>query len=390
MTHSVVQRINELGPALAETADETEELGRLSDAAVKLVRDAGVMRMLQPKEHGGFEADPGDFAEAVMATASWCGSTGWVCGVGGVHPWEMALMDPTLQQQVWGEDQDTWIASPYAPGGFTVPTEGGYRLSGRWPFSSGTDHCQWVFLGTILGTDPKTPAQPIRGLHVVLPRSDYEILADSWQVMGLRGTGSKDVVVNDAFIPTYRTIGAETMVDGPTSRPEPLYRIPFYSIFPLGITASVVGMAEGLLRVHLEQARTRKTWSGAPSYVEDGTTTAPVAGAAAEIAASHALLVDNITRIFDKVAAGQEITVLDRAIARRNQISCAWRAARAANEIFARSGGNAIRTDNPLQRYFRDINAGLQHAIHAPGHSYASSVKAEAGLELTPTEMVLI
>ena len=109
------------------------------------------MRMLQPVEHGGYAAHPVDFAEAVMEVAKGCGSSGWVCGVGGVHPWEMALMDARLQKEVWGEDQDTWIASPYMPSGVATPVEGGWRLTGRWQFSSGTDHCDWIFLGAFMG-----------------------------------------------------------------------------------------------------------------------------------------------------------------------------------------------------------------------------------------------
>ncbi|MGN6127437.1 MAG: hydroxylase, partial [Humibacter sp.] len=210
MTHTVVQKIIDSGPALAATVDESNRLGRLSDEAVRIIREAGTIRLLQPEAHGGMQVHPADFAEAVMATANYSPSAGWVTGVVGVHPWEMALMDPRLQDEVWGEEQDTWIASPYAPGGLAVPTEdgAGYTVSGRWPFSSGTDHCQWAFLGVMIGTPEGKPAQPPRSMHIVLPRSDYRIEDDSWDVMGLHGTGSKDLVAENAFVPAYRTIGS--------------------------------------------------------------------------------------------------------------------------------------------------------------------------------------
>src|SRR5512139_1612229 len=118
--HDVVSRAQAIAPQLAAFAEETEKLGKLSDQSVKLIRQAGVMRLLQPTEYGGHAAHPADFAQAVMEIAKACGSTGWVCGVGGVHPWEMALLDRRVQDEVWGDDPDTWIASPYMPSGIAV------------------------------------------------------------------------------------------------------------------------------------------------------------------------------------------------------------------------------------------------------------------------------
>ncbi|MFF9542522.1 acyl-CoA dehydrogenase family protein [Streptomyces albidoflavus] len=385
MTHEVVRRVEQSAALLAATAEETERLGRLSDSAVKLVRDAGVMRLLQPADHGGYAAHPGDFAEAVMAVARNCGSTGWVCGVGGVHPWEMALMDRRLQEEVWGENQDTWIASPYAPQGVAVPTDGGYRLGGRWNFSSGTDHCDWIFLGALVGDADGRPVQPAQGLHVVLPRADYTIVEDSWDVIGLCGTGSKDIVVDGAFVPSYRTIDSADTTEGSTAaeragRDETLYKLPFWTMFPLGITAAVVGMAEGALATHLDYQRERVTAMGV-RVKDDPYVLSVISEAAAEIAASRTQLLDGISRLYDTVDAGGEVRFEDRATVRRNQIRCAWRAVSAVDEIFARSGGNAVRRQNTMQRFWRDIHVGLQHAIHVPGSVYHAAALTSLGAE---------
>ena len=383
--HEVVSRARAIAPRLAEHAAETEALGRLSDSSVALIKEAGVMRMLQPVEYGGLAAHPADFAEAVMEIAHGCGSSGWVCGVGGVHPWEMALMDRKLQDEVWGSDQDTWIASPYMPSGVATEVDGGFVLNGRWQFSSGTDHCDWIFLGAVVGDRAGKPVKPFRAMHVVLPRADYAIVDDSWDVIGLRGTGSKDVVVDGAFVPTYRTIGTEEVTEGELAaaraeRTESVYKLPFWTIFPLGITSAVVGIAEGALQAHLDYQRDRVSAYGG-KVREDSSTLKVIAEASTEIAASRLQLLDGIKRIYDKIEAGESVSFADRAFQRRNQIRAAWRAVDAVDEIFARSGGNAVRRDTTLQRFWRDAHVGLQHAIHTKGTALDAAALVEMGVE---------
>ncbi|MEV7978151.1 hydroxylase [Streptomyces sp. NPDC086519] len=393
MTHEVVGRVEEAGPELAALADENESLGRLSDRTVDLLKSAGVIRLLQPKEFGGFGAHPRDFAEAVMAVARHDGAAGWVCGVVGVHPWELAQMDPRLAHEVWDDDPDTWIASPYMPNGIADPVDGGYVLSGRWPFSSGSDHCRWDFLGALVGDGKGGPAGPITVLHVVLPRSDYEIVDGTWDVVGLSGTGSKDVVVDKAFVPEYRTIRQEGVQAGAAAEAagltDSVYKLPFASMFPLGITAAVIGICEGALALHLSQQKDRVAVTGI--QVRDDPYVLYAAGeAAAEIAASRVQLVDGISRMYDQIEAGRPVTIEDRATVRRNQVRCAWRAVSALDEIFARSGGNAIRKGNPIQRYWRDAHVGLQHMIHVPGTAYHAYPLAQMGLDLPESMRAVI
>ncbi|MEU6201125.1 hydroxylase [Streptomyces sp. NPDC047061] len=393
MAHEVVERVEQYGPKLAELAAGNEKLGKLSDETVGLLRSAGVLRLLQPVKFGGYAAHPRDFAEAVMAVARHDGAAGWVCGVVGVHPWEAAQMDPRVAQEVWGENQETWIASPYMPNGIAEPVDGGYVLSGRWPFSSGTDHADWVFLGALVGDGKGRPASPPNVLHVILPRSSYEIIDDSWDVIGLCGTGSKDVVVDGAFVPAYRTVGQDEVSAGEAAVgngvDEALYRLPFTSMFPLGITSAVIGICEGALDLHLAQQRERVAVTGV--QVRDDPYVLYAAGeAAAEIAASRVQLIDGISRVYDRVAAGETVTIEERSDIRRNQVRCAWRAVSALDEIFTRSGGNVIRRGNPLQRYWRDAHVGLAHMIHVPGVAYHANSLAQMGIDLPPQLRVML
>ncbi|MEO9222522.1 MAG: acyl-CoA dehydrogenase family protein [Mycobacteriaceae bacterium] len=391
MPNEVLDRIDARAEQLQAEGPVNEKLGRLSDTAAAVLRESGAIRMLQPKSHGGLEVHPREYAETVMRVASLDGASGWVNGVVGVHPWELAFADPKVQDEVWGKDPDTWLASPYAPMGIARPVEGGYLFSGRWQFSSGTDHCKWIFLGGFVGNDEGKMAMPPQSLHLILPRSDYEIVEDSWDVAGLKGTGSKDVIVKDAFVPTYRTLEYAKVADGSQQREaglaNPLYRLPFSVAFPLGLTSAVIGMAEGALAHHLDYQRTRVQITGT-KIKDDPYVLYAISEAAAEIAASRTALLDNACRAYDMVAAGKTATLEDRAVGRRIQVQAARRAVSAVDEIMVRSGGNAMRMDNPLQRFWRDAHMGLAHAIHVPGSVFHASALTQLGIEPPPGPML--
>jgi 3-hydroxy-9,10-secoandrosta-1,3,5(10)-triene-9,17-dione monooxygenase len=386
MAHEVLERVQKAADYFEEHAEDAEQLGQLPDATVEQIKSTGIVRLLQPKEFGGYEAHPCDFLEGVMTLASRCGASGWVAGVVGVHPWELALFDPQVQHEIWDADPDTWIASPYQPGGRARAVDGGYLFSGRWQFSSGTDHCQWVVLGGLFVDDAGKPlADPGSG-HFVLPRSDYEIVEGSWEVAGLKGTGSKDLVIRDAFVPSYRIVDEAKLFRGDVSaesgRTSPLYRMPWMTLFPAAITASVIGMAEGALAATLAYQRSRVNVFET-KVVDDPHVMAAIGEAASEIDASRRQLIGNVTEIYDVLASGAEVTLGMRAKARRDQVRAAWRCTRAVDTLFASSGGNAIRLAKPIQRFWRDVNAGLNHAVHMSGPVYQGYTAVSMGIEPT-------
>lgn len=387
MAYEVLDNINEIADEIRSGADESDSLGRLSDGVAKGLRNAGLIRLLQRKKYDGFEAHPREFAETVMRTAAIYGSAGWVGGIVGVHPWQLAFADPKVQDEILGTDTNTWQASPYMPGGIATPVDGGYQLTGRWQFSSGTDHCDWIFLGAMVGDADGKPLMPPVGLHVILPRADYEIVADSWDVVGLRGTGSKDIIVSGAFVPEYRVMRGADVMDGTAAKEfgvtETLYRMPWSTMFPLGITAATIGICEGVLAAGLDYQRSRVGANGT-AIKDDPYVLHALGEAASEIDAARQQLLSNVDRIFDRVDAGEEIDFAGRAESRRNQIRSAWRAVRAADEVFDRSGGNALRMDNPLQRFWRDAHCGLHHAIHVTSTTYHASALASLGIDVPP------
>jgi 3-hydroxy-9,10-secoandrosta-1,3,5(10)-triene-9,17-dione monooxygenase len=384
MTELVLDRVMGIADQLREQAWHAEQIGMLTDETVKAMKAVGSIRQLQPAKHGGLEVHPREFAETVMATAAIDPSAGWIHGVVGVHPYQLAYADPQVGEEVWGDDIDTWMASPDAPQGVAKPVDGGYIFNGRWQFSSGTDHCDWIILGAMVGDAEGKPVMPPGILHMILPRKDYEIVEDSWNVVGLRGTGSKDVIVKDAFVPTYRTMDAFKVMDGGAQREagmtKPLYLMPWSTMFPLGISSAVIGIAEGALAAHLDYQRDRVGATGT-AIKEDPYAMFAIGEAAADINAARQELLANVDRIYDLVDAGKEVSFADRAAGRRTQVRGVWRAVMAVDQIFARSGGNALRMDKPLQRYWRDAHAGLNHAIHVPGTVYHASALSSLGID---------
>ena len=363
---------------------EADQLGKLADATVARMKDAGVIRMLQPVRYGGMEATPRQFAETVMGIAAVNPSAGWVAGIVGVHPWQLAMADTSVQDDVWGSDADTWMASPYMPNGAAIPVEGGYRMSGRWSFSSGTDHCTWAFLGAMAHEADGSMSLPPRMLHVIIPRTDYEIVEDSWDVVGLRGTGSKDLIVEDAFIPTERVMEYDHLIDGTqiakAGLEQTVYRMPWSCMFPLGISSATIGICEGFLDTAREYLEDRIGAQGT-AIKDDPYVLYQLGDAEAKVYQARQALIANAEEIWEIVDRGDEVGFDRRAQGRRTQVDVAWTAVRAIDNVYDRCGGTALRMDKPMQRFWRDAHAGLHHAIHVPSTVYHASALSGLGVD---------
>lgn len=355
-----------LTDVLFANAERADREGRLPVDIADEIRSSGIIRMLQPIEYGGFESHPVEFFEKVLEVGAAAPSAGWICGVVGVHPFEIAQAAPRLQEEIWGSDPDTWIASPYAPFGKAIPVEGGYRFSGRWPFSSGTDNCEWVVIGGKVVDDIGNPLTD--GLrHFVLHRSQYEVDQDSWDVIGLKSTGSKDLIVRDAFIPSYRVIDPRKLESGEAAasagRTSPLYRMHWYVMFTAAITAATLAMAEGAWTQFVTSVRDRRRDSGV-RVSSDPHMLATLSSTGADIQASRVNLLNDVNRMYDLAAAGELLNDRQRIEFRRNQVRISRRAAESVESLYIVSGGTALRADNPMQRYWRDIHGAVNHAAN--------------------------
>ena len=394
-TQAVIAGVTELLPTLRQRAQETEDARVVPAESVKSLEETGFFRLLQPKSAGGLEADPVTFFTAVRLIASACGSTGWVASVVGVHPWQLALFPQQAQDDVWGADPATRMSSSYAPTGKAKLVKGGgevggggYRLNGRWSFSSGCDHASWVLLGGIVTDDA---GQPVDFCTFLLPASDYTI-DDVWDTVGLRGTGSNDIVVEGAFVPGHRALSftgvTKIACPGHQVNPGPLYRIPFGSIFSYAITTPIIGMATGAYAAHVDyqRQRVRASYVGQRS-AEDPFAQVRIAEAAALIDAAWLALERDMTELMGHATSNEKIPLPLRLRVRRDQVTGTGQAIRAVDLLFENSGGRALKLGTPIQRFWRDAHAGRVHAINDPERALSTFGRGELGHDMPPDAM---
>jgi 3-hydroxy-9,10-secoandrosta-1,3,5(10)-triene-9,17-dione monooxygenase len=291
-----------------------------------------------------------------------CGSTAWVLANLASHHWMLAMWPPEAQEEIWGASPDRLVCSALIfPCGRARKVPGGYRLSGRWAFSSGIDAAAWNMIGALVHDEESGQTEQ---RIFILPQRDYRVL-DTWHVSGLCGTGSKDVEVEDAFVPAHRTLAAEAMREGRhpgrALNPGVLYRLPALSLFPFVTAGVLAGIARGALDDFIAATRTRLGNYTGRSLADFTTLQARIAEAAALVDAAEAVSLgdcDEATRI---VAEGGMPTLEQRARYLRDGAFAASLCTRAVDLLVTGTGGTAIYEKNPLQRAFRDIHAANAH-----------------------------
>jgi 3-hydroxy-9,10-secoandrosta-1,3,5(10)-triene-9,17-dione monooxygenase len=357
-------RAEALVPALRERAPRAEELRRLPDETIADLNESGLFRVLQPARVGGSECPFRALFELTAIIGQGCGSTAWVLANLAAHHWLLGMWHPEAQQEIWGESPDSLVSSAliFARGrARRVP--GGYRLSGRWPFSSGIDAATWNMLGAIVADEETGQSEPRMFL---VPARDYTVI-DTWQVIGLAGTGSKDVTVDDVFVPAYRTLSTERIRGGPNRgselNPGTLYKLPAVSLFAFAIAGVSLGIARGAIHHYAETTRTRLSSYSGKNLADFTNLQIHLAEASALADAAEAIVLrdcDEATRITE---AGVVPSLEQRARYRRDGAYAATMCTRAVDLLFTATGGGAIYARNPIQRAFRDVHAANAHYV---------------------------
>ena len=362
----LLQRARDMHPVLLGRCAEARELRRVPDQTIADFKAGGFFRMMQPARYGGYEMSPRHFYDVVFEIARACPSSGWVLSVVGVHSWQLGLLDDRAQREVWGDDDEVIISSSYAPKGVVESVEGGYKFSGEWQFSSGSDHCDWIFVGGVIPSAQEGAMPTISSF--LIPRNDYEII-DDWYTTGLQGSGSKTLRVEDAFVPEYRVHsfmeGFMCVSPGQAVNTSPVFKLPFGQVFVRAVSMPAVGATQGALDAYCEYNANRLNSVGMQAK-EFPASQAAGAEAQSVISTSRLKMHHAYDTLLAKASAGEPFTDIERAEFRYDACRSVDDCVKAVQLLLANSGGSAIYTGNRINDIFQDMLAFRQHAANQP------------------------
>ena len=368
---AMLDRIEALQPMLLANEELARSERRVPQENIDALQQAGFFRALQPSRWGGYELDPQAFFRMQLAIAECCMSTAWASGIVAVHAFQIALMDERAQQDVWGDNIHTRISSSYAPMGKVEVVDGGFRFSGRWGWSSGCDHCSWALLGGIL------PDGTYRTFLV--PNSDYRI-EDTWHSMGLQGTGSNDIVVENAFVPDYRThkqsdgfAGTNPGVDDNSAT---LYHLPWAQIFIRVVSTPAIGACNKALALYTDLVK-GKASGDLTKLAQDTGTQMRIAAAKNNIAEMTTVLLANFDAMMSALRASETITLEDRILYRYQASLVIEKSIEVVDSLFSSAGGASVFQGSAIQQCFLDIHTARAHVANNPT-SFARNLGAVA------------
>jgi 3-hydroxy-9,10-secoandrosta-1,3,5(10)-triene-9,17-dione monooxygenase len=381
----LIVRARAMIPTLKARAKSCTAARNVPAETIEEMQEAGFFRILQPKRFGGFEMSPNVFFDVQKLIAEGCMSTGWMYGVVGCHPYELALFHNKAQQEVWGEDSAMLVSSTYQPVGQVEVVDGGFTLSGRWGFSTGSLHCGWVLLGALVWPEGGPGSGPPDMRTFLLPRGDYQIIEGTWETFGLQGTGSFDIVVDKAFVPEYRTHramdGFLCQNPGQAENSGPLYSLPWAQVFVRSVSTAAFGGARAAVNAAMTIMKDRVSTNTGKASKAD-----PMLHAA--IAAAHSQIIEmeqNLRLTFDDLMAiaetRQPIPMEKRALYAYQSSMVVRRLARLVDDMVQLLGGRAIYMSSEIIQPWLDLNAARAHVANDPANRTPDVVGTMMGEE---------
>ncbi len=384
----LVERANALRPLLESNALETETNRRVVEENISAIREAGLFKIMVPKRFGGLETDLRTKLEVSAALAKGCGSTGWASTLMNVCSFFAGMASAQAQDDIWGNNPEARIAGVFAPLATTRKVEGGYVVNGKWPWSSGCLHSNWVMMGIPIVNEA---GDLIDQGAALMPLSDCTI-EDTWYVVGMKGSGSNTVVADDVFVPDHRIMSvSQTMAGNPPTpyKDEVLYRCSFIPVAALILAGPMMGLVKRAHEFVLEKATKRsisytfyKTQTESPSF---------------QLAVAEAgMLVDTVRMhvmracddIWSAAAANRLMTYEERARVRMDTGYAAKTAREAMDILLSAHGASSFAESSPLQRMWRDLETCSRHAVVSPEISSEVYGKALVGIEGGVTALV--
>jgi 3-hydroxy-9,10-secoandrosta-1,3,5(10)-triene-9,17-dione monooxygenase len=372
---AVAARAAALIPQLRDRSARTEELRRLPTETERDLDEAGLFRIVQPKRVGGFELDYVALVDCAEIIARADASVAWNLANLASHHWMLAMFDKRAQDLVWTKDPNALIASSFIfPAGRARKVDGGYRLRGSWPFSSGVASCEWNMLASVVSSDDE--ADGIEYRIFLVHKNDYRII-DTWNAAGLQGTGSNDVEIRDAFVAESQTVAVSDLAGGPTPgsvvNPNALYTLPVFSLFPFVLSGVALGNAQACLDDYIDVARHRASTYNRAKLGDMQSTQIKIAEASAKIDTARLIMRSACIEAMADARKGHIPDMAAKTKFRRDGAFSVNLCTEAVSLLFSASGARGLFTTGVLQRQFRDahaINSHLAFNFDAAGTNY--------------------
>ena len=356
----LLHRAAGLVPALRERAAHAEDLRQIPQETVDDFHASGILKACQPARFGGYEIDYPVLLDIAAELGRGCGSSSWCYSIWASHNWLIGMFPEKAQQEYWADSADVLSSTSFNPTRAKVEAApGGYKLSGHWDFSSGCDAADWAMLGGMT-------ADGLRWFLV--PRCDYTI-EDTWFVSGMRGTGSKDIVIEETFVPEHRVGNVAAMREGQSPGRELHgscnYQIPHSSMLSYTLVAPILGIAQGALDEFEEYMVDRIAYTSGEKMGENPAVHIRLSEAEAEIHSARLIMKNDGDELFGQIRRGEMPSIAQRTRFRRNEAYVARLSTRAVDRLFEGSGGHVLFSSNPMQRCHRDAHAASHHfGIH--------------------------
>ncbi|MCP5180796.1 MAG: hypothetical protein H6993_18180 [Pseudomonadales bacterium] len=361
MKSAAVETLQPFLPRIRRCANAMEAARRLPADLAKDMAAAGLFRLLVPQSLGGEQVDPSTFIDTLIDASAADGSTGWNLMIGNTTGLLSASLPDPWAQSIYAARPDVVTVGVTAPRGRAIPERDGLRVSGRWPFGSGSHNADWICGGchVVDQGEPRRLANGQPEVRLVFFRRDEVSLLDTWHVAGLRGTGSTDFEVHDVFVPEGRwvTLGGRPRIDAP------LYRFPTLGLLATGVASVAVGIARRAIAEFLELAAgkvpTGSTLALASRPRVQQDLAEAEAGTSAAICFMHATAQD----LFDRAARGERLATSDKARLRLAASHATWSSVSAVDKLYHAAGATSIYEGSALQRCLRDIHVATQHIM---------------------------
>jgi 3-hydroxy-9,10-secoandrosta-1,3,5(10)-triene-9,17-dione monooxygenase len=373
-----VQLASAMVPRLAERAAEAERLRRIPQSTIDELHASGLMRLMQPARFGGSELGLDALMNVVTEIAKGCTSTAWVYSNLASHSWNIGQFDLRAQEDVWATDPDALAATGLAfPCGRATPVEGGYKLSGKWPFASGIDASTWMLVGAMTDLPGRAPERRF----FLVPQSQFRSL-DNWDTYGLTGTGSHDVEVKEAFVPEHRSVSAEVFaagqnLPGATLYENPLYAMPTFAAFAYVLSIVPIATSKAVVEQFTAAMRARASTYTGTRLAELSSVQARIAEAAACVEFAETVVRRDWQELESEANQRRYPSMETKLRWKRNVAFAAQLAVRAVDVLMPAAGAGGLAKSAALQRQFRDLHAasahiGLTWDVHAAAYGQSA------------------